>query len=153
MLFDLGIFAESYETSVTWSKSKLLLSNVTGFWKCEMQKRNIKLHQLGYRISQIYHDGVCCYFYFGFRPEEITIETFETFKAIRSKFLDVIQSSEGSLSHHHGIGKKLKDRYKKAVSKVEIKMLKAIKSEIDPMNIFAASNLFDNVSETAKAKL
>lgn len=58
ILFDLGVFAESYETSVSWSKCKHLLEKVTSFWKSEMDRRNIKLHQLGYRISQIYHDGV-----------------------------------------------------------------------------------------------
>lgn len=54
------------------------------------------------------------------------------------------------MSHHHGIGKKLKNRYINAVSKVEMKMLKAMKREIDPKNIFALSNLLSDSVATAK---
>lgn len=152
-MFDLGILAESYETSVTWSRCKTLLANVISFWNCEMKQRDIKLHQLGYRISQLYNDGVCCYFYFGYRPEEMDAENFSTFKEIRSKFLDVIHSSGGSLSHHHGIGKKLRKRYEKTTTDVELKMLRAIKKEIDPKNIFAVSNLLSDFEGEPKAKL
>lgn len=118
-----------------------------------MSKLNVRMHQIGYRISQIYHDGVCCYFYFGYKPDELTPETFKKFKEIRGKFLDVIHSAGGSLSHHHGVGKKLSSRYEKMMSPVEIKMLKAIKREIDPKNIFAVSNLLSEFSEMPIAKL
>lgn len=132
---------------------KNLLEKVTAFWKNEMDQRGIKLHQLGYRISQIYHDGVCCYFYFGFKPDIVSIETFKTFKEIRSKFLDAIHSSGGSLSHHHGIGKKLVKRYENTMSGVELKILRAVKKEVDPKNIFAVGNLISGVDEEIKAKL
>lgn len=155
LFYDFGVFAESYETSVTWSKCKSLMSNAKSVWQSEMEKRNIKIFQFGYRISQIYHDGVCCYFYFSLRMEEgINEETFKIFKNARSKLLDAIHSSGGSLSHHHGIGAKLKNRYEKTLSAVEMKILKAIKREIDPKNIFAVSNLLsDDSKETLKAKL
>lgn len=139
---------------MNWSKCKSLLTNVARFWGNEMKRRNIELHQLGYRISQIYHDGVCCYFYFGYRPDEgISKETFETFMEIRTKFLDAIHGSGGSLSHHHGIGKKLRKRYETSTNEVEIKMLKALKREIDPKNIFAVSNLVSSFDDAPKAKL
>lgn len=124
---------------------------IENFWAGEMKQLKFLQHQLGYRISQIYHDGVCCYFYFGYRPEVFSQESFDIFMGVRSKFLDVIQSAGGSLSHHHGIGRKLKGRYAKAVSEVEMRMLRAIKSEIDPKNVFAVSNLLSD--SAAKAKL
>jgi alkyldihydroxyacetonephosphate synthase len=84
----------------------------------------------------------------------INEETLKVFKAARSKLLDVIHSSGGSLSHHHGIGKKLKNRYEKTVNNVEMKMLKAIKKEVDPKNIFAVSNLLsDDVIDVPISKL
>jgi alkyldihydroxyacetonephosphate synthase len=154
MLFDLGVLAESYETSVNWSKCKSLLSSVVDFWNMEMKERNISLHQIGYRISQIYHDGVCCYFYFGYRPSEgIDEQTFKTFMEIRSKLLDAIHGAGGSLSHHHGVGKKLRKRYEKTTNAVELKMLKALKRELDPKNIFAVSNLVSSFEAAPKAKL
>jgi alkyldihydroxyacetonephosphate synthase len=154
MLFDLGVLAESYETSVTWSKCKSLLSSVAHFWNTEMKSREINLHQIGYRISQIYHDGVCCYFYFGYRPAEgIDKQTFKTFMEIRSKLLDSIHEAGGTLSHHHGIGKKLRNRYERSTNAVEIKMLKALKRELDPKNIFAVSNLVSTFNQVPQAKL
>lgn len=149
----MGVLADSYETSVTWSKCKSLLENILNFWNNEMKQQSIKLHQVGYRISQIYHDGVCCYFYYGYRPEEMNSKNFIKFKQIRSKFLDVIQASGGSLSHHHGIGKKLSKRYEATITDVELKMLRAIKKELDPKNIFAVSNLLNDFESAPKSKL
>jgi alkyldihydroxyacetonephosphate synthase len=47
----------------------------------------------------------------------------------------------GTISHHHGIGKIRAGFFKDTVSQQGIDILKAIKQEIDPKNIFAAGNL------------
>lgn len=147
-MVDAGFACESYETSVVWSKCKQLISNVENFWNLEIKKRNVKTNTLAYRISQVYHDGVCCYFYFSIRLGSAK-ESFDVMQEVLTEVYDVIHSSGGALSHHHGIGKKMKGRYQKCTSDVELKMLKAIKREIDPKNIFASGNIFDNsVDET-----
>ena len=59
---------------------------------------------ISWRISQIYDQGVCIYFYFAFdcaglkRPDIV-------YSAIEAKCRKAIMSNGGSLSHHHGIGK------------------------------------------------
>ena len=129
-----------------------LVENVKNVWNGEMQKNKIKTYKIGYRISQLYHNGACCYFYFGFKPEQISDESFEIFDKARLKIFEAAHSTGGALSHHHGIGKKMKEHFVKAASDVELKILRAIKRDVDPKNIFAAGNLLD-VEEISKAKL
>lgn len=149
-MLDAGFACESYETSIIWSKCKQLFSNVEDFWKSETAKKKIADNCLAYRVSQVYHDGVCCYFYFSVRMGS-SKESNDAMMELRSKVYDVIHSSGGALSHHHGIGKKMKSRYEKCISEVEMKMLKAIKREIDPKNIFASGNIFDStIDEDSK---
>lgn len=56
----------------------------------------------------------------------------------------------GSVSHHHGVGKRRKQWYEQMVSTTGQNMLRAIKEEIDPKNIFGASNLMDVLPRPSK---
>jgi len=47
----------------------------------------------------------------------------------------------GSISHHHGVGKKRKRFMARTVSDLHSKMLKGVKEEIDPKNIFGINNI------------
>ena len=49
----------------------------------------------------------------------------------------------GSLSHHHGVGKIRKPFFADVAGEVGIEMLKAMKTKLDPKNIFATGNLID----------
>lgn len=53
----------------------------------------------------------------------------------------------GSLSHHHGIGKKNSYKYGKIISNVSKDLLKVMKDKVDPKNVFAAGNLVYNEDE------
>lgn len=54
---------------------------------------------------------------------------------------ETVRSSGGSLSHHHGIGKKNSVMYGKVTSNVGKEMMRSLKGKVDPKNIFAAGNL------------
>jgi alkyldihydroxyacetonephosphate synthase len=96
------------------------------------------------RISQVYHEGVCIYLYFGINRCNDQLKTFEHLASILK---DTVNKSGGSLSHHHGIGKKNALKYGKFVSNVSKKMLMSLKKRVDPKNIFAAGNLGLNFDE------
>jgi len=49
----------------------------------------------------------------------------------------------GNISHHHGIGKKRQKWLQKQVSPIGVNMYRAVKQQLDPINIFAAGNLVD----------
>jgi len=58
-------------------------------------------------------------------------------------FSEEIMKLGGSISHHHGIGKHRKDFLPKQIQPLGVNTLRGIKKVIDPKNIFANGNLFD----------
>ncbi len=55
---------------------------------------------------------------------------------------DEILACSGSISHHHGVGKLRKQWMPHTVGNIGLSMMKAIKSQLDPNNIFASGNIF-----------
>lgn len=97
-----------------------------------------------YRISQVYHEGVCIYLYYGIVRCDNQLKIFED---LASVVKDAVRKCGGSLSHHHGIGKKNALKYEKGLSNVSKEMLRCLKEKIDPKNVFAAGNLIYTESE------
>lgn len=146
--FDMGFLNDSIEPSVSWAKCWTMIDTVKKTWAKEVEKRKL-LNLLAFRISQIYNDGVCVYMYFGIGPTTER-DQLETYEELINIIRQVIKISGGSLSHHHGIGKKGSKGYVEAVSKVGGDLFKAIKTQVDPKNIFDAGNL---VEDKLEAKL
>lgn len=103
-------------------------------------------NDMGYRISQIYSDGVCLYFYYSFGYHDQK-NTFNDFLKMRTLIMKTIVDAGGSISHHHGIGKKCREKYVNTLSPLEFRVFEATKRELDPKNIFANGNLYLNLIE------
>ena len=142
MFFQIGYLSDSIEPSVTWEKCNDLYINVLKSWNEELELRGIK-HSISIRLSQIYHEGACMYLYYGIgsTPGENQLQVFEE---LAQMLKDVIKANGGTLSHHHGIGKKNASRYGAAISEVGVSVFKAVKKELDPNNVFAVGNLVLN---------
>lgn len=142
MFFDMGFLLDSIEPSVSWAKCWGMIQAIQHAWDFELKKRNL-FNILAIRISQIYSDGVCIYLYYGIGPttEKDQLETFEELTGI---IRNTIKIAGGSLSHHHGIGKKSSKGYADAVSEVGVEMFKALKSKLDPNDVFDAGNLVED---------
>lgn len=67
----------------------------------------------------------------------------EVYEQVEHDARDEILNCGGSLSHHHGVGKIRKEFMDKVVGQTGIRMLKSVKSELDPKNVMATGNLFD----------
>ncbi|CAG9803142.1 unnamed protein product [Chironomus riparius] len=138
-----GIIAESFETSVPWSKCEQLCINVKLTIHEECRKHKIKYFYVSSRVTQSYDAGACVYIYFGFQFSVAGYEIespLEMYHKIEEAARDVVLASGGSISHHHGIGKLRKKWYKQSVSPVGVDLYRAIKLDIDPKNIFACDN-------------
>lgn len=96
------------------------------------------------RISQIYHSGACVYIYFGIGPTEPGQDQFEVFNELNKKIKGLMIKCGGTLSHHHGVGKKNMEFYPQSVSEVGVNIFKAIKERIDPNNVFGAGNMIES---------
>lgn len=148
MFFDMGFLLDSIEPSVSWIKCNQLIESIKQTWNECVNK--YKIHQiLAMRISQTYSDGVCLYLYYGIGPTTEK-DQLEIFEELTNAVRDAIKLSGGSLSHHHGIGKKSSKGYADAVSRVGIGVFKSIKNQLDPNNVFDAGNL---VEEEPNSKL
>ena len=140
LIFTQNILGETMETAVPWSKINQV--------KEEASKLIVKLHKdhnlpgkpfFTSRISKVYHTGVCMYntiamCYDGVEnPEDVFTEIEHI---MRENFIE----NGGSISHHHGVGKLRKDFMSNTISEGSVEMIKGIKKNQDPHNVFGVNN-------------
>jgi alkyldihydroxyacetonephosphate synthase len=121
-----------------------MIQAIKNTWNEELAKRKL-FNVLAIRISQVYNDGVCVYLYYGIGPTTEK-DQLETFEELTDLLREAIKIAGGSLSHHHGIGKKSSRGYVEAVSRTGVNVFKAIKAQLDPNNVFDAGNLIEDKS-------
>ncbi|MFH4975664.1 hypothetical protein AB6A40_002373 [Gnathostoma spinigerum] len=146
-LRDLGleysVLGESFETSVPWDKVLVLCRNVKELMKREAKANGIKYPVLATcRVTQVYDAGACVYFYFGFNYRGLS-DPLSIYEKIEEAARDEIIACGGSISHHHGVGKIRKRWLPSTISSTGVSVIRAIKQELDPNNIFASGNLID----------
>lgn len=148
LALDYGVVAESFETSIGWDSCSLLCRNVKERVRREAKKYHlIKPILITCRVTQTYDAGACVYFYFafnyqnGFGPEATEKSPVTVYEAIEKSAREEILAMGGSISHHHGVGKIRKRWLQDTISPVGMTMLRALKSSVDPNNIFANGNL------------
>lgn len=140
LIFTQNILGETMETSVPWSKINQVKEEAHKLLNELHKKHNLPGKPFfTSRISKIYHTGVCMYntiamCYDGIeRPEDVFTEIEY---AMRANFI----KNGGSISHHHGVGKLRKDFMKDTISNGSISLIKGIKKDQDPKNIFGVDN-------------
>ncbi|KAI6240943.1 Alkylglycerone-phosphate synthase [Aphelenchoides fujianensis] len=67
----------------------------------------------------------------------------EIYDKIEIAARDEVIACGGSISHHHGVGKLRKRWLADTISPVGMGVLRALKAELDPNNIFASNNLLE----------
>jgi alkyldihydroxyacetonephosphate synthase len=132
--------AESFETSVSWTKALALCDNVKRRLDEEYKRRGLPGKAVcTARVTQLYRTGVCIYFYFAFcykgvaNPQEVYLE-------LENSARDEILKSGGSLSHHHGVGKLRRMYLPRIMSETGLQWKKDLKKTLDPQNVFGAGN-------------
>ncbi|CAG0921898.1 unnamed protein product [Notodromas monacha] len=151
--FDMGILAESFETSVPWDRVAVVYGNVFKRMERECSKRNVRKPYLSSRVTQSYDAGAAMYFYFGFEYKSLGVEDpVGLYEEIEHELRDEVMRCGGSISHHHGVGKLRKQFLERSISKPGVALLQSVKRALDPKNIFAAGNLVD-VEPDLTAKL
>jgi len=126
-LMDKGIMTDTIETAVTWENLLTLWTSV----KTYVYKRD-KIVLMSH-ISHVYENGANLYFTF-LSPMEKGNEE-EDYKQFHKGLVDTILKNNGSLSHHHGIGRVMAPWMKKTVSEEVINAMQAVKNHFDPNGI------------------
>jgi alkyldihydroxyacetonephosphate synthase len=134
------VIGETFETSVPWSKIQQVCRAVHERAAEEHKKHGLPgKFYVSYRITQLYHTGVCIYFMYGVytkgveRPDEV-------YARIEHALRETIMENGGSISHHHGVGKIRKDFMEDTLSPDSIQLLRRVKGCLDPNDVFAVRN-------------
>ncbi len=139
-LADYYIIGETFETSVPWSRIHHVCRAVEEMAAKKHKEYKVPgRHYVSYRVTQIYHTGVCIYFMYGFYTKGLE-QPRQVFSSIEHSLREAIISEGGSISHHHGVGKIRKDFMKNTLSTGSIELLKEIKKASDPGNVFGIRN-------------
>jgi alkyldihydroxyacetonephosphate synthase len=134
------ILAESFETSVEWSRVLDLCDRVKSRIRREHAHRGLPGKPLIMcRITQTYQTGVAAYFYFAYYFEGVS-EPAKVYSEIERAARDEILLAGGSLSHHHGVGNLRKDFLTRAWSPTAMAWRQAVKRAADPDNVFGCGN-------------
>jgi alkyldihydroxyacetonephosphate synthase len=140
--FDYHFIAESFETSLPLSCVKDLCRNVKDRIRSECVKEGVQCEPYAScRVTQLYDNGACVYFYFGFLYHGLA-DPLATFHRIEVACREECLANGGSISHHHGVGKTRARWLEGTNSKLGVDAIKAVKAKLDPKDIFAVGNLF-----------
>jgi alkyldihydroxyacetonephosphate synthase len=134
------LLGESFETFVPWSKIESLIAATKERIVEEHKSRFLPgVPYIGCRITQLYHEGACLYFYLCISFDGVENAS-EVFAALEHAAREEILRQGGSLSHHHGIGKLRAPLLKGRSSPAFDKTVAFIKESVDKDNIFGARN-------------
>ncbi|WP_406865561.1 FAD-binding oxidoreductase [Streptomyces sp. HUAS MG47] len=132
-LLDAGAFAETLETAAFWSKLPELYAGVREALTARLTEAGtpplIMCH-----ISHTYENGASLYFTVVSAQGEDAVAHWEPVKAAAN---DAILAAGGTISHHHGVGTDHRDWYAREIGPLGIRMLQAVKAEIDPSGVLS----------------
>jgi alkyldihydroxyacetonephosphate synthase len=137
---DYRIAAESFETSVPWTRIEEVCGAVDRAIVAECQARGVTGNPyLSYRVTQTYHAGVCVYFTMAFYCRGLA-DPGAVFHEVEQALRQVVLDHGGSLSHHHGVGKIRQHFLPQVHSPAGLEAIRGAKRGIDPANIFGIGN-------------
>lgn len=135
------MIAESFETSVPWSRALELCEAVKQRIRDEHAARKLPGKAfVTCRVTQLYPTGVCIYFYFAFYFKGVAADPSRIYAEIEHAARDEVLKRGGSLSHHHGIGKLRQPFLARIASPGLRAFAQNMKRAVDPQNVFGADN-------------
>jgi len=123
-LNDFGIMIDTLEAGITWDKLHKLHKGVRTYIK--NRSNTICMTH----ASHFYPQGTNLYFIFMARMDDLN-----EYKRFQEGIIDQIQKHGGSLSHHHGVGKMIAPWMEDHLGKVQMDVLRALKTHFDPHSI------------------
>ncbi|WP_369375071.1 FAD-binding oxidoreductase [Promicromonospora sp. Populi] len=126
-----GVFCETLETATTWSNLHVLKAAVTEALTGGLTQEGARSRVLCH-ISHVYPTGASLYFTViaGLGPEPL-----EPWGRVKARVNDAIMAAGGTISHHHGVGTDHAPWLEQEIGAVGIRMLRAVKAELDPAGI------------------
>ena len=137
-LMDRGYFVETLETSHTWSRLDELYRAVGAALSGAMQGQGtpgiVMCH-----VSHAYRDGASLYFTFISRA--LPGEELEQWRAVKTAACEAIVGAEGTITHHHAVGRDHAPYMGQEVGPVGLEALRALKERLDPAGVMNPGKL------------
>ncbi len=140
-LLDAGALVETLETVAFWSRVPKVYAAVSHALRESLSAQGAPPVILCH-VSHVYPSGASLYFTVGCAALEQPREQWRQAKAAAG---DAIESSGGSISHHHGIGRDHLPWYQREIGSLASAVLRAVKSELDPAGILNPGILIPGV--------
>lgn len=130
-LLDAGVFCETLETATTWSNLESLRAAVDAALRSGFDDAGAKSYIMCH-VSHIYSTGASLYFTVlaGIRSDPLT-----AWERVKAGVNDAIIAAGGTISHHHAVGRDHAPWLEKEIGDTGIRILAAIKRELDPAGI------------------
>ena len=130
-LLDAGALVETLETVGFWSALPGLYEGVTSALRESLSAQGTPPVVLCH-VSHVYPAGASLYFTVACAQAEDPVAQWRTAKAAAS---DAILAAGASITHHHGVGTDHRDWYEREIGELGVRVLRAVKAELDPAGI------------------
>ena len=134
-LMNLGVMVETLETAHTWSRLDELYRAVGDALRGVLGERSIVMCH----VSHAYPDGASLYFTFLTRARPG--EELDQWRAAKSAACEAIVGAEGTITHHHAVGRDHAPYMRAEVGELGLEALRAVKERLDPAGIMNPGKL------------
>jgi alkyldihydroxyacetonephosphate synthase len=142
-LMDAGAMVETLETSHTWSRLGRLYSGVSTAIAESLRAQGTPGTVLCH-LSHAYRDGASLYFTFVARRRAGA--EVEQWRAVKAAASEAIVAAEGTITHHHAVGRDHVPYMEAEVGALGLDVLRAAKERLDPAGILNPGKLIGAAS-------
>ena len=130
-LLDAGVFCETLETATTWANLHALRAAVTAALREGFADAGAKSSVMCH-VSHVYPTGASLYFTV---LAAIRSDPLAVWEPVKARANDAILAAGGTISHHHAVGRDHAPWLAQEIGETGIRILTAIKRELDPRGI------------------
>jgi alkyldihydroxyacetonephosphate synthase len=127
-LLDHGVLVETLETATFWSNRERVYADVKAALQETLGEGSLVLCH----VSHVYETGCSLYFTVAARQADDPLAQWAVAKAAAS---DAMIAAGATITHHHAVGTDHKPWLAREIGEVGVRVLRAIKSELDPAAI------------------
>ena len=127
-LLDQGVLVETLETATFWSNRDRLYADVRAALQDSLGEGSLVLCH----VSHVYETGCSLYFTVAARQGDDPLAQWQAAKVAAS---DAIIAAGATITHHHGVGTDHRPWFAQEIGEVGVRVLRAVKAELDPAGI------------------